>query len=227
MAAVIGRAATRVMSALAPSSDAHKMALRRLGFAAPVPSLFSSMSPLVAAVLAAWFLREHITIATVVAILVAFGGLLVMINGTSAPGSPNSSLGNASALLSAVGFGGYAVCLRTSKVRDWSAVLPGYASMAIVLCTIVTLAHGKSLAPLLRGEVMSVREHALAGVWGREVQLVDGETKYSRAPSGDYLITTEISSRIGWLLPVSLTVPITSNFIGNAPGLLDTMFATL
>ena len=45
--------------------------------------------------------------------------------------------------------------------------------------------HGESLAPLMRGEVRSVREHALAGVWGREVQLVDGETKYSRAPSGD------------------------------------------
>ena len=32
--------------------------------------------------------------------------------------------------------------------------------------------HGASLAPLIRGEVRSVREHALAGVWGREVQIV-------------------------------------------------------
>lgn len=45
--------------------------------------------------------------------------------------------------------------------------------------------HGASLVPLIRGETKAVREHALAGVWGREVQLVDRETKYSRAPSGD------------------------------------------
>ena len=45
--------------------------------------------------------------------------------------------------------------------------------------------HGRSLAPLLRGEVASVREHALAGVWGREVHLIDGRTKYARAPVGE------------------------------------------
>lgn len=44
--------------------------------------------------------------------------------------------------------------------------------------------HGRSLAPLLRGEAARVRDHALAGVWGREVHLVDGRRKYARAPSG-------------------------------------------
>jgi arylsulfatase A-like enzyme len=42
--------------------------------------------------------------------------------------------------------------------------------------------HGESLVPLIRGEVSSVREHALIGVWGREVHLVDGRYKYARAP---------------------------------------------
>lgn len=43
--------------------------------------------------------------------------------------------------------------------------------------------HGVSLVPLLTGEAASVREHALGGVWGCEVQIVtaDGH-KYSRAP---------------------------------------------
>lgn len=45
--------------------------------------------------------------------------------------------------------------------------------------------HGVSLAPLIRGEAAAVREHALAGVWGREVHLIDGETKYARAPEGE------------------------------------------
>jgi arylsulfatase A-like enzyme len=45
--------------------------------------------------------------------------------------------------------------------------------------------HGRSLRPLLSGEATSVRDHALMGVWGREVHLVDGDVKYARAPAGD------------------------------------------
>jgi hypothetical protein len=47
------------------------------------------------------------------------------------------------------------------------------------------LTHGRSLAPLIRGEVERVREWALAGVWGREVSLVDERYSYARAPSGE------------------------------------------
>ncbi len=110
-------------------------------------ALFSSMSPLVAAVLAAVFLKERVTVVTVAAIAVAFVGLLVMVSAGNAPGSANTTLGNVSALLAAIGFGAYAVCIRSSTVRDWSAVLPGYASMTIALCAVVTLAHGKPLFP--------------------------------------------------------------------------------
>jgi arylsulfatase A-like enzyme len=42
--------------------------------------------------------------------------------------------------------------------------------------------HGVSLIPLILGNVRSVREHALLGIWGREVHLVDGRYKYARAP---------------------------------------------
>ena len=42
--------------------------------------------------------------------------------------------------------------------------------------------HGKSLVPLITGEAERVRDWALAGVWGREVHVVDGRTKYARAP---------------------------------------------
>jgi hypothetical protein len=45
--------------------------------------------------------------------------------------------------------------------------------------------HGRSLVPLVHGEVATVREHALSGIWGREVHLVDGSgCKYVRAPAG-------------------------------------------
>lgn len=45
--------------------------------------------------------------------------------------------------------------------------------------------HGQSLRPLLTGEKSSIREWALAGVWGREVHVVDDRRKYARAPTGD------------------------------------------
>ena len=44
--------------------------------------------------------------------------------------------------------------------------------------------HGRSLAPLLRGEASAVREWALCGVWGREIHVIDGRRKYARAPAG-------------------------------------------
>jgi len=44
--------------------------------------------------------------------------------------------------------------------------------------------HGRSLVPLLRGEADSIRDWALAGIWGREVHVTDGRRKYARAPIG-------------------------------------------
>jgi hypothetical protein len=44
--------------------------------------------------------------------------------------------------------------------------------------------HGACLLPLLSGETDQVREHALAGVWGREVHLIETDRKYVRAPAG-------------------------------------------
>ncbi len=44
--------------------------------------------------------------------------------------------------------------------------------------------HGRSLVPLLREEVSSVRDWALSGYWGREVHVLDGHEKYARAPAG-------------------------------------------
>jgi arylsulfatase A-like enzyme len=51
--------------------------------------------------------------------------------------------------------------------------------------TIEHRTHGRSLAPIIGGAERSVREYALSGVWGREVHLIDVETKYARAPEGD------------------------------------------
>jgi len=55
--------------------------------------------------------------------------------------------------------------------------------------------HGISLAPVVRGEASHVRDWALSGVWGREVHMIDGDTKYARAPSGDNLPLSMWSNR--------------------------------
>jgi arylsulfatase A-like enzyme len=61
--------------------------------------------------------------------------------------------------------------------------------------------HGRSLAPLVRGEVDSVRDWALSGYWGREVHVLDGRSKYARAPSGPNAPLSIFSNR--WsMMPV-------------------------
>jgi len=43
--------------------------------------------------------------------------------------------------------------------------------------------HGASLIPLITGKATSVRDWALAGIWGREITILDGQRKYVRAPA--------------------------------------------
>ncbi len=45
--------------------------------------------------------------------------------------------------------------------------------------------HGRTLAPLLRGEVTQVRDWALGGVFGNWVQVTDGRRKYARGADGE------------------------------------------
>ena len=81
---------------------------------------------------------------TIAAVAVAFVGLVVTVAGDLGAGDMT---GNVSAVLAAVGFAGYAVCVRTDVRRDWSPVMPGYAVMMIVLCGAITLAGGRPLVP--------------------------------------------------------------------------------
>jgi arylsulfatase A-like enzyme len=97
------------------------------------------------------------------------------------PGCPiYEPLGHTPLLISLPGVNGGATCdaLTTNvdlhaTLRDLFAIPPTYG------------AHGRSLLPLLRGEASSVREWALAGIWGREVHLIADHKKYVRAPSGE------------------------------------------
>jgi drug/metabolite transporter, DME family len=107
-------------------------------------AFLASITPLIAAVLGRFILHERLTKVTLWALAVAIAGLLVTVAGDLGRGSMK---GNIAACMSSVGFAGYTVCLRTSRTTDWSAALPGYALMMIVLCGGVTLANGNTFIP--------------------------------------------------------------------------------
>ena len=77
----------------------------------------------------------------------------------------------------------------------WPGIEPGATSALTtsvdIFATLVDLfgvtpqhvTHGKSLVPLITGEQKQVRDWALSGIWGREVNLVDADCKYTRAPA--------------------------------------------
>ena len=107
-------------------------------------AFLASITPLVAVVLARFTLGERLTVVTIVAVAVAFVGLVVTVAGDLGAGDMK---GNVAAVMSSVGFAGYAVCVRSDVRRDWSPVMPGYALMMIVLCTAITLAGDRPLVP--------------------------------------------------------------------------------
>jgi drug/metabolite transporter, DME family len=107
-------------------------------------AFLGSTTPVFGVLLARVVLKERLTRATIAAVFVAFIGLVIMVAGDLGAGS---MIGNMSALMAAVGFAGYTVCVRSDPQEDWSSVLPGYAVMMIVICVATTLAHGKPLVP--------------------------------------------------------------------------------
>jgi arylsulfatase A-like enzyme len=96
------------------------------------------------------------------------------------PGCPiYEPLGHTPLLVAWPGVAGGATCDALTTNVDLHATLCDVFGVGIP-----HRAHGRSLAPLVRGETTSVREWALAGVWGREVHLIADHAKYVRAPAG-------------------------------------------
>lgn len=116
-------------------------------------AFLASVTPLVAVLMAKVTLGEALTRTTIGAVLVAFVGLCVTVIGDLEAGS---LAGNVAALMSSVGFAGYAICLRTDPRRDWSPVMPGYAVMMIIICGVVTAIKGEAIAPPARDIVYAM-----------------------------------------------------------------------
>ena len=97
------------------------------------------------------------------------------------PGCPiYEPLGHTPLLIAAPGVTGGATCDALTTNVDLHATISDLFG-----ATVPHRTHGLSLLPLLDGTATSVRECALAGVWGREVHLIADHAKYVRAPAGD------------------------------------------
>lgn len=106
-------------------------------------AFLSSLTPLVAMVFAT-FLGERLTRSTIIALAVGIAGLVVTVVGDLGAGNMK---GNVAAFASSIGFALYATCVRTDQRRDWSPALAGYCALMIVVCSIITLANGRTLLP--------------------------------------------------------------------------------
>lgn len=126
-------------------------------------SFLGSITPLVAVVLARVVLGERLSRVTLGAIVVAFFGLIVTVVGDLHAGN---MLGNIAALTASVGFAIYTISVRSNPKADWSPVLAGYAAAMIALCTVITLAHGKTLFPPARDITLAVAHGAVFIVVG-------------------------------------------------------------
>lgn len=163
-------------------------------------AFLSSITPLVAVLLAKVTLGERLTRVTIVAVGVAFIGLVVTVGGDLDAGN---ATGNVSALLSSVGFAGYAICLRTDPRRDWSPVMPGYAVMMIVLCAAITAFNAKTFVPpaadigyaVVHGGVFIVVGTLLFNVASRQVPAVGmavfAQTEMLFVPVWAFLVLSE------------------------------------
>ncbi len=140
-------------------------------------AFLASVTPLFAVVLARIFLGERLTRVTVGALLLALCGLGVMVASDLSGGN---MVGNVAALMSSFGFAVYTICVRSEPDRDWSPILPGYATLMVLLCGVVTLAKGHTLLPpasdtsyaLFHGAVLIVIGTIMFNVGSRTVPAV-------------------------------------------------------
>ena len=93
------------------------------------------------------------------------------------PGVPQyEPLGHTPLLISWPGRpGGGTVDALTTNVDLFATIADAFGA------TVDHATHGRSLVPLVRGEVDHVREWAIGGVWGSWVQVTDGRRKYARS----------------------------------------------
>ena len=135
------------------------------------------------------------------------------------PGVPHyEPMGHTPLLIACPGVGPGTVSALTTNV-DIHATLCDLFDVAPAHRT-----HGQSMLPLLDGTRTSIREWALAGVYGRWVHVHDGRHKYARGPVNDHNLPLSMWSNRWSTMPVhsmpelKLPLPDHKAFLDYMPG---------
>jgi drug/metabolite transporter (DMT)-like permease len=174
-------------------------------------SFLGSITPLAAVILARVVLGERLSRVTLGAIVVAFVGLIVTVFGDLHAGN---MIGNTSALMASVGFAIYTISVRSDPDVDWSPVLPGYAAMMIVLCSVITLAHGKTLFPPAKDIGLAVLHGAVFIVVGTTL-FNHGSKKVPAVPMTVFAQTEMVFVPL-WVFLVLGDAPKPATIVGGA-----------
>ena len=102
----------------------------------------SSCAPLLAAVLGYLALGEKLSLWQTASIALGMAGLLIIVSGGLGAGS---LIGNACAIVTALGFASASVAMRRGRARDYSPAIFGYGLVASTFSALVCLGEGASL----------------------------------------------------------------------------------
>ncbi len=174
-------------------------------------AFLGSLTPLIAVLLARVFLHEKLTLVTVVAMAIALGGLAIMVVSDIGVGNMR---GNLSAVASAFGFATYTVCVRSNRQRDWAPVMPGYAAMLVVICSIVVLGNNKPLVPPLADVAWALLHGGLFIVFG--TSLFNLASRHIQAVAMTVFAQTETVFVPFWIFLAFDETPKVATLIGGA-----------
>jgi drug/metabolite transporter (DMT)-like permease len=104
--------------------------------------IIMAATPLFTAMLARVVLGEKLTMPTLVAIMVAVAGFIVMAGGEA---GGFGSLGDVAAVVAMATFAGYIVCTRGAARDDLLPMLLASAFMTATICAVITLGAGRTL----------------------------------------------------------------------------------
>jgi drug/metabolite transporter (DMT)-like permease len=135
---------------------AFVFALKRTSIANAI--FLASITPLLSMLLARPILGEKLTAIGMLAVGIGIAGLLVMAGGKLGDGK---LVGDIAALISSLGFAGYTICVRLSRGRDLSAMMPLSALMGIAVCVVATLINGRPLVPPAQDIAMALLHGAV------------------------------------------------------------------
>jgi drug/metabolite transporter (DMT)-like permease len=178
---------------------------------AATAAFLASTTPVWAALLGRAVLGERLGRRALACIGLAVVGLLVTVAGDLDVGDP---VGNVAALVSALGFAAYTVCVRTDTDEDWSAALPGYGSLLVVLCSVVVLAEGEPLVPAPADVALAVVHGAVFIVVG--TLLYNAATRSLPAAAMTVYAQTETLLVPVWALVAFGEIPPAASVVGGA-----------